>query len=195
MHCIDDFKHWARANKRRLDAQCLDKTVNAYITLLCKNDVELWTASYLIYGLQPLECAVPKDSFLTVSKQSLSGWRRESPGGMRLPVPEEFLRDVATEAVESGRLDIAVAMVLQYDGYLRPSECLTLTSEQIGHPQGKRYPHWSVVIAPSTLQQQLRLESRMTRFCWEICLMMHGCKMSSNYICIVWWVLFFLISL
>eukprot|EP00438_Fugacium_kawagutii_P008464 Skav230206 [mRNA] locus=scaffold2443:266117:270539:+ [translate_table: standard] len=151
LSCVESFKRWARSRKKRVDASNLDTAVNLYITELYKQDMELSTASYLIYGLQLLECEVNKDDFLVMSKKGLAGWKKEAPGGMRLPVPEEFLWDAATLALEQDRSDIAVAIALQYDGYLRPSECLSLTSEQITGPQGKKYPHWSVIIAPSSM--------------------------------------------
>ena len=69
---------------------------------------------------------------------------------MRKPVPEEFIWDAATLAVEERRLDIVVALSIQYDGYLRPSECLSLTKEHVGFPQNKKYSHWPLVIAPSS---------------------------------------------
>eukprot|EP00438_Fugacium_kawagutii_P016242 Skav225368 [mRNA] locus=scaffold476:95907:101244:- [translate_table: standard] len=151
--CVENFRKWARMRKKRYDANNLDSTVNLYITELYKHDMEFSAASYLIYGLQLLECDVNKDDFLVMSKKGLAGWKREAPGGMRLPVPEEFIWDAATLALEQNREDIAVALSLQFDGYLRPSECLSLTCDQVTGPQGKKYPHWSVIIAPSTLQQ------------------------------------------
>eukprot|EP00438_Fugacium_kawagutii_P033213 Skav219766 [mRNA] locus=scaffold4956:106246:106890:- [translate_table: standard] len=70
-----------------------------------------------------------------------------------MPVPEEFLFDAGVLAIQEDRLDIAVAIALQLDGYLRPSECLGLDISQISPPQGKRYPHWGLVIAPSEKDQ------------------------------------------
>lgn len=139
--------------QKKVDKAHLDQSVNSYVTQLYSHSLDLSTASYLVYGLQLLECDVAKEDFLVVSKQSLAGWRKEAPGGMRLPLPEEFLWDAATLALEQGRLVVAVAIAIQYDGCVRPSECLTLTSQQIGRPQGRRYPHWSLVIAPSSLHQ------------------------------------------
>eukprot|EP00438_Fugacium_kawagutii_P031124 Skav201748 [mRNA] locus=scaffold1973:16199:16720:- [translate_table: standard] len=124
-----------------------------YLTHLYDQDEELSAASYLIYGLQLLRCQVPKEQFLVQSKQSLSGWRRESPGKMRVPVPEEFIYDVATLALEENKIDMAMLLVIQLEGYLRPSEAITLTTEHVNSPQGRRYPHWSLIIAPSTLGQ------------------------------------------
>ena len=105
--------------------------VNSYISFLHSTDQELTVTSYLIYGLQLLQYNVPKEQFLVVSKQSLSGWRRQEPGGMRVPVPEEFVFDCGLLALEEERGDIAMALALQYNGYLRPSEVLGLAARHI----------------------------------------------------------------
>lgn len=58
---------------------------------------------------------------------------------MRVPVPEEFIFDCGLLALEEKRVDIAMALSLQYDGYLRPSEVLGLTTRHIQAPAGRRY--------------------------------------------------------
>ena len=55
-----------------------------------------------------------------------------------------------------GRPDIAMLMMVQYDGFLRPSEAVGLTVEHVVRPQGRRYPHWGLIIAPSTLKQMTK---------------------------------------
>ena len=149
--CIEEFEVWCRRQGKKNIYSHLDRHVTAYINYLFDHDYELSTASYIIYGLQLLRCEVSKDAFLVGTKQSLAGWRKVDPGKMRMPVPEEFLWDLGNLAVEQGRLDVAMNLSLQYDGYMRPSECLTLHSSQVCPPAGKRYPHWAIVIAPSEL--------------------------------------------
>eukprot|EP00438_Fugacium_kawagutii_P030492 Skav202355 [mRNA] locus=scaffold53:135298:136512:- [translate_table: standard] len=151
LQSIRIFEEWARQHRKKTDLKNLDKAVNSYLGFLFQDGAEYSEASYLIYGLQLVRCTVPKHDFLVVSKLSLSGWRKQEPGSMRVPVPEEFVFDVGTLAIERKRLDIAVAMVIQYDGYLRPSECLGLTVQHVNPPHGRRYPHYSLVIAPAGL--------------------------------------------
>ena len=150
---IQQFEGWATAKKINFTGGRLDRAVNKYLHFLFDDDAELSEATYLVYGLQLLKCTVPKHDFLTVSKQSLSGWRKQQPGSMRVPVPEEFVFDLGQFALDNHRTDIAMMLAIQYDAYLRPSEALSLTKKHVGFPQGKRYPHWSLVIAPSTLRQ------------------------------------------
>lgn len=153
LRCIQIFKQWAKQQRRPTSGSSLDSTVNRYITFLHYDGAELAEATYLVYGLQLLECNVSKEQFLVTSKSSLAGWRKLSPGTMRMPVPEEFLFDAGVLAIEEDRLDIAVAIALQLDGYLRPSECLGLDTSQVSAPQGRRYPHWAIVIAPAEKDQ------------------------------------------
>ena len=151
LHSIQVFEQWCSEHRHVSQRASLDSRVNAYLAHLYEEDAEITVASYLIYGLQLLRCKIPKEQFLVESKQSLAGWRRQSPGKMRIPVPEEFVYDLATLALEQRKLDLAMLLVIQLDGYLRPSEAWTLTVQHLNRPQGKRYPHWSLFIAPSTL--------------------------------------------
>ena len=123
-----------------------------YMTQLALDDmVQPSTGAYLVFGLQLLRCTKPKLEFLPLSKEALAGWRKLAPGGMRLPVPEEFIFDFAHLALDENHVDIAFGMVLQYDTYLRPSECLELGHEHLGFPAGGRYNKWSIVVAPFQL--------------------------------------------
>lgn len=152
LQCIRDFENWCK-NVYARNSGTLDSRVTRYITYLYDQDAELSEATYLVYGLQLLRCQEPKEQFLVGSKLALAGWRKQSPGAMRLPVPEEFIFDLGTLALEQGRVDIAVLLCIQYDGYLRPSEAITLTKEHVTSPQGRRYPHWGLIIAPSSLKE------------------------------------------
>ncbi len=79
---------------------------------------------------------------------------------MRFPVPEEYEFDLALYALDQQKFDVAMAWVLQYDRYLRPIECLSLTVEHVSRPQRSKFPHWALVIAPSSLHQVTRIGNR-----------------------------------
>ena len=85
---IEEFEAWIQYKHQRLTESNLDKKVTNYITYLYESEAELTKASYLIYGLQLLKCECPRDAFLVNAKQALSGWRKQNPGQMRIPVPE-----------------------------------------------------------------------------------------------------------
>ena len=50
--------------------------------------------------------------------------------------------------LNAGHLDLAMAMVLQYHCYLRPTEVLTLTKDHVAFPSVGRYRKWGLVISP-----------------------------------------------
>ena len=128
---IREFESWLKSKRQRWTRDTVDNKVTKYITHLYETDADFSQASYLIYGLQLLHCDVAKQAFLVNSKLALSGWRKQSPGEMRVPVPEEFLFDLMQFGIDNNRVDISMAMLIQYDGYLRPSECLTLTKDHV----------------------------------------------------------------
>lgn len=149
---IERFENWMKAKSRKITRARLDQHVCSYLGHLHdEKDVEPHHAAYLIYGLQLLRNDGPKQDFLPQSKEALAGWRKEKPGTTRLPVPEEFVFDVASRMLDSGRVDIAVAMTLQLHCYLRPSEVLALTKAHVSAPSVGRYHKWGLVIAPSEL--------------------------------------------
>ena len=150
------FETWCKQQPKYFQQKSLDQRVNRFLHEIFQEGAEITEGTYLVYGLQMLKCSVPKDHFLVESKQSLSGWRKQCPGDMRIPVPEEFIYDFAFHALDLGRPDIAMLMMVQYDGFLRPSEAVGLTVEHVVKPQGKRYPHWGLIIAPSTLKQMTK---------------------------------------
>ena len=149
---IRTFEDWARRRRQRVTKANLDKQVTSCLTWLSEGEeTDPSAGAYLVYGLQLLRCSVPKNTFLVNAKEALAGWRKQMPGRMRAPVPEEFIFDLATHAFETGHLDITMAILLLYDTYLRPSECLGLTLDHLAAPQGQRYKHWAIVVAPSAL--------------------------------------------
>ena len=150
---IRECENWLKSKRQSWTRDTLDNKVTKYTTYLYESEADLSQASYLIYGLQLLHCDVVKQNFLVNAKLALSGWRKQSPGQMRVPVPEEFLFDLMQYGIDINRVDVSMALLIQYDGYLRPSECLTLTRDHICEPQGRKYPRWGLIIAPSTLHQ------------------------------------------
>ena len=59
--------------------------------------------------------------------------------------------DFANLALDEQQLEIAFAMIIQLDSYLRPSEGLGLRRTHIGFPAGGRYNEWSIAVAPFDL--------------------------------------------
>ena len=148
---VRDFEAWAKAHKHRVTKHNLDGLGTLYLNFLAEDndneEIQPSVGAYVIYGLQLLRNEGPKRDFLPNAKEALSGWKKLQPGGMRLPVPEEFVYDLGLLALHQQRGDLAFAVALQYDTYMRPSELLGLTLAHLGFPAGGRYNKWSIAIA------------------------------------------------
>lgn len=154
---IHEFERWVAGKKVKLTTSNLDRQVTLFLTHLQEDlDSEVSAGTYLVYGLQLLRCTGNKSDFLTESKEALKGWRKRRPGNMRLPVPEEFVYDLATLALDQNRVDLAMLLTVQMDAYLRPSEALDLTKAHLARPNGRRYPLWGLVVAPADLGDQTK---------------------------------------
>ena len=53
-------------------------------------------------------------------------------------------------------LRLGLAVLVQLDGYLRPSEVLSLTREHLVPPSGPRYPLWGIVVCLSELGERTK---------------------------------------
>lgn len=151
---ISAFHSWAAQHRCRVTTASLDRLVVRYMTHLFEHDgAEPRVGAYLIYGLQLLKCTVPKALYLPNAKEALASWRKQKPGSMQLPVPEEIIFDVAMH-IGLRRLDIFCLMMLQFDACLRPSEALNLTSEHVVHPAGPRYSRWGLILQLAELRER-----------------------------------------
>ena len=153
---IERFKNWLVSshgkNPSFRDVSKLDRQVSFYMNYLHDElETETHHAAYLIYGLQLLHSTGPKEQFLCRSKDGLAGWRMQKPGKSRLPMPEECIFVVASDILDQGRADVAMAMILQYHCYLRPSEVLGLTKDHVASPSVGKYKKWGLIIAPFDL--------------------------------------------
>lgn len=149
---IEEFKGWLRQHKLAWSTRRLDSLATRYITHLQETEKrEVHQATYFVYGMQLLHCDGPKAFFLPNTKQALSGWKGQNPGRMRLPLPEEVVFDLACQFSQDDRPMLAMAVLLQSHCYLRPSECIGLTRENVCFPARGRYRKWGLIIAPQAL--------------------------------------------
>ena len=154
--CIHLFESWAKQHKKSTTVHNLDRSVSEYLLEGYKSGWHIWHGSYLIYGLQLLRNRGPDKDFLSNSKKSLKAWRRRVPPTARLPVPEEVIFALGMQFLLDGEVDAAVALALQYDTYMRPSEVLSLTFSQVlppGPRSSPRYQKLGILLAPQTLGQ------------------------------------------
>ena len=152
LHLQAGFLTWARRQKLRVNKGNLDAMVVKYMTYMHEREgAEPRVGSYLIYGLQLLQCDIPKALFLPNAKETLASWRMLKRGCMQLPVPEELIFDVAVQLSQS-RLDFMCLLLLQFDGCRRHSEAIELTWDNVVEPVGRWYPWWALVLFPAEMQ-------------------------------------------
>lgn len=149
---IEEFKGWLQQRKLAWSSKRLDALATRYITHLQETEKrEVHQATYFVYGMQLLHCDGPKAFFLPNTKQALSGWKCQNPGRMRLPLPEEVIFDLACQFSQADQPMLAMAILLQMHCYLRPSECIGLTRDNVCFPAKGRYRKWGLIIAPQAL--------------------------------------------
>ena len=94
-------------------------------------DTDPNNCAYLVYGLQLLECQVPK----------------------QLPFPEEIVYDVGLHLAASN-LHWLLLLLVQFDAFLRPSEALGLKADHLVAPVGARYDKWALIVHISELGEK-----------------------------------------
>ncbi|CAE8695937.1 unnamed protein product [Polarella glacialis] len=149
-----EFEKWAKKNRSGMKThKTLDSSMVEFMRQQYEAGRQSWEGSYLVFGYQLLRHTGLDSACLPESKKALKGWKTGAPGRMRLPYPEEVILDVADFAVDNNNGEAALAISLQLDGYLRPSEAINLTAGQVMPPArkaGRAYSKsWGIVLAPS----------------------------------------------
>ena len=94
-----------------------------------------------------------KGQRLPKSSCALRGWNKRCKGHVRDPLPWCFVCLIALFFLEAGKVLLALAVLLQVDTYLRPSELLDLALGSFSPPTplaGRTYDGaWTLVIAPA----------------------------------------------
>ena len=150
------FRTWAKAHRKSLaNPDQIDIAMSQYLLELFEDGAHIWEGSYAVYGYQMLYNRKSDKDYLPGAKKALRGWRKRQPPSMRLPVPEEGIFALCSILVKQGHPHIAVAVILQYHTYMRPSEVITLQHHQLCPPVSKginNYDQWAIILAPQELR-------------------------------------------
>ena len=96
-----------------------------------------------------------KGQRLPKASRALRGWNKRCRGHVRDPLPWCFVCLIAEFFLQTGKVLLALAVLLQVDTYLRPSELLAVTLGSFSPPTplaGRDYDDaWTLVIAPAYL--------------------------------------------
>ena len=134
---VQDFEAWAKkcypCAKRDPD-RCL----TLYIHELCEDGHPYHEAAYAIFGYIALRMNLsgPEKFALPQSKEALKGWKARFPGKSRAGIDLRVWDVVALKLFETGYPQVAAAVIVQGDTYLRPSEILDVTGKHVIPPSG-----------------------------------------------------------
>lgn len=115
------------------------------------NGEDLSLGNYVVAAVLHRHPELRERGWLARAQQSLKGWRKLCPPKSRMPLPYEAVCLVALTAIRQGLVQEALAMLLTFGLYLRPTEFQHLRVQDIVKPVkkgAKVYKYWSVLLHP-----------------------------------------------
>lgn len=154
---VELFREFLKDRSLRLEDMTeddVDRELNQYIGKLYFEGHNVAYARYAVCSVAWLLC-IPTRSAATFAqtKQALKGFQLLDPDRSRDPAPWEacllISHYLGTKYGHDG-LRGACASLLACDAYLRPGETLAVQRRHVVPPKSRRYPHWAIIICPST---------------------------------------------
>ena len=142
-----DFVGWQRKKKIKDKFKALE----SYLEHLYLRGEDLSLGTYTVAALVHFEPEMKSHPIMPRAQQTLKGWRKMCTPRSRMPLPYEVVCLVAVKAIEANKPEIALALLLTFFLYLRPTEFETLRTQDIVRPVkgGKEvYRHWSILLHP-----------------------------------------------
>lgn len=151
---IQFVKKEARGRLSPANLEKADRALEAYLEQLFSSGESKEAGRYTLFGLAWARGWATRSPAFPLSKQALKGWDRMEPAASREPIPCDialaFARRLSSGTSEE--VEAAAAILLCFDTYLRPSECLGLTRSHVVPPHGQGATgQWAVTIAPAGL--------------------------------------------
>lgn len=126
---ITAFLDWCFQNNYRTSScRDVDKALSCCFHALFQDGCTVTSASYTLFGYIVLRAIpdCPERNMFPLARASLGAWRGCRAGGSRAGMPPQVIFYFAKYCVELGQMDGAMACLLQFDLYARPSEILEL---------------------------------------------------------------------
>jgi hypothetical protein len=156
LKAVNDFTAWARPRHLVLQHPDLVRHMELYSVQLASTGLGPAAGRNLLYGWLFFKSENYEKDLLELSnmKRTINGWSKEVMEEERDPAPLEVLWWMGVWFPFNGMLSVALCLVLQLDGYMRPTEALELTEDQIIKPAplaGAQYAtSYSAHLAPQT---------------------------------------------
>lgn len=147
---VQKFEVWSHESGRQnKDHKSVDIAMSLYIQRLCEEGRCITEASYAVYGWILLRSVehLEHRAQLPFSKQALKGWRAKFPGKSKSGVDLKLWDLIALKCCEQENFLAAAGILVQGDGYLRPSELLDITPQHLIPPSASRAKGvWGVIV-------------------------------------------------
>lgn len=157
---VDDFVAWARRYKLGLSTDHkVDVAMSTFFNALFEDALGMNVASYTLFGWICLKMIPkqPERQLLPLSRAALTAWRGISPGGSRVGVPPQVIFAFAEFCIQKQAVQAAVAALIQYDLFCRPSEVLLLKGRDIVPPVKNLCGSWGAIIGNSDFQERTKV--------------------------------------
>ena len=149
---LANFERWAGVSVRELGPKELDTYLLDYWEHLYFEGENHAEASKLLAALEYRYPQLKKGSAAapTRARQALRGFRRLAPGRSRAPLPYVGLMAMVGTALRRDLKEVALALLICFIGYLRPSELVKLKGPQLVAPvAGSATQHWMLLLSPA----------------------------------------------
>ena len=139
-------------NLRLFSVELLDLAIVDYMDKLYLDGKQAEAGEKILAALKclhPLMARRPLDD-LPRALRALKGFRKMAPNFSRFGLPWEWVAAIANTLIWLKKTESAIAVVLMFDTFLRPNECLSLSVRDVIPPDATRkgYERAVLIIAP-----------------------------------------------
>lgn len=156
------FQDWCKSNKRAFSTERqVDVSMSIFFNFLVDDGASHSMGSYTLFGWIALRM-VPhraERDLLPLSRAALNAWKARNPGSSRVGVPPQVIFAFASYCVQQQHFHAAVAALLQYDLYARPSEILNITGSDLVSPVRGMTGSWGVIFGNADRDERTKTGS------------------------------------
>ncbi|CAK0806629.1 unnamed protein product, partial [Prorocentrum cordatum] len=142
---VREFFDWATRSDdlRQAPESVIDQKMCKYFDVLMSDARQAAEGRYTLWGYLTFfpRSDIAKSARLAMAREAMKGWVRRFPGSSRHPWPLSVFYLFMTVFLRDNHTEAAVALAIQLDAYLRPSEICEL--------------RWCSVVQPSKLSSSL----------------------------------------
>lgn len=136
----------------------IDAAMSCYFNCLFEDDAPYNEGSYTLFGWIALK-AIPRQperELLPLARAALSAWRAARPGTTRVGVPPQVIFHFARYCVKHSEIHAAVAALLQFDLYARPSEILDISGVDLVRPVKSLSDTWGIILGNADRERRTK---------------------------------------